>query len=57
MFISEAEQTFQLIYLFSIQDDLPEILKNKKQFAKLTLDWNNARIKWVTQPRSGLIVL
>ncbi|XP_028263228.1 SH3 domain-binding protein 1 [Parambassis ranga] len=27
------------------EDDLPEILKNKKQFAKLTLDWNNAKIK------------
>uniref|UniRef100_A0A7N6AB00 SH3-domain binding protein 1 n=1 Tax=Anabas testudineus TaxID=64144 RepID=A0A7N6AB00_ANATE len=26
------------------EDDLPEILKNKKQFAKLTTDWNNARI-------------
>ncbi|XP_070847098.1 SH3 domain-binding protein 1 [Chaetodon trifascialis] len=25
------------------EDDLPEILKNKKQFAKLTTDWNNAR--------------
>uniref|UniRef100_A0A672GC54 SH3 domain-binding protein 1-like n=1 Tax=Salarias fasciatus TaxID=181472 RepID=A0A672GC54_SALFA len=23
------------------EDDLPEILKNKKQFAKLTMDWNN----------------
>uniref|UniRef100_A0A8C3AZT6 SH3-domain binding protein 1 n=1 Tax=Cyclopterus lumpus TaxID=8103 RepID=A0A8C3AZT6_CYCLU len=23
------------------EDDLPEILKNKKQFAKLTTDWNN----------------
>ncbi|KAA0725257.1 SH3 domain-binding protein 1 [Triplophysa tibetana] len=29
--------------LLSIQEDLPEILKNKKQFAKLTTDWNNAR--------------
>eukprot|EP00064_Thunnus_orientalis_P013178 superscaffoldBa00002111_g13215 len=27
------------------EDDLPEILKNKKQFAKLTTDWNNAKIK------------
>ncbi|KAM9715701.1 SH3 domain-binding protein 1 [Menidia menidia] len=27
------------------EDDLPEILKNKKQFAKLTMDWNNARIR------------
>ncbi|CAN9508975.1 unnamed protein product [Ophioblennius macclurei] len=27
------------------EDDLPEILKNKKQFAKLTMDWNNARMK------------
>ncbi|XP_026206522.1 SH3 domain-binding protein 1 [Anabas testudineus] len=27
------------------EDDLPEILKNKKQFAKLTTDWNNARIR------------
>uniref|UniRef100_A0A673ACN9 SH3 domain-binding protein 1-like n=1 Tax=Sphaeramia orbicularis TaxID=375764 RepID=A0A673ACN9_9TELE len=26
------------------EDDLPEILKNKKQFAKLTTDWSNARI-------------
>uniref|UniRef100_A0A8C1TU44 SH3-domain binding protein 1 n=1 Tax=Cyprinus carpio TaxID=7962 RepID=A0A8C1TU44_CYPCA len=26
------------------EDDLPEILKNKKQFAKLTTDWNNARV-------------
>ncbi|XP_035001149.1 SH3 domain-binding protein 1 [Hippoglossus stenolepis] len=25
------------------EDDLPEILKNKKQFAKLTTDWNNAK--------------
>ncbi|XP_023148512.1 SH3 domain-binding protein 1 [Amphiprion ocellaris] len=25
------------------EDDLPEILKNKKQFAKLRTDWNNAR--------------
>uniref|UniRef100_A0A665UAU6 SH3 domain-binding protein 1-like n=1 Tax=Echeneis naucrates TaxID=173247 RepID=A0A665UAU6_ECHNA len=25
------------------EDDLPEILRNKKQFAKLTTDWNNAR--------------
>ncbi|XP_061565204.1 SH3 domain-binding protein 1 [Cololabis saira] len=25
------------------EDDLPEILKNKKQFTKLTTDWNNAR--------------
>ncbi|XP_051968604.1 SH3 domain-binding protein 1-like [Xyrauchen texanus] len=25
------------------EEDLPEILKNKKQFAKLTTDWNNAR--------------
>ncbi|GLD72838.1 SH3 domain-binding protein 1-like protein [Lates japonicus] len=27
------------------EDDLPEILKNKKQFAKLTTDWTNARIR------------
>ncbi|XP_078135973.1 SH3 domain-binding protein 1 [Sander vitreus] len=27
------------------EDDLPEILKNKKQFAKLTTDWNNARTR------------
>ncbi|KAF3853328.1 hypothetical protein F7725_014016, partial [Dissostichus mawsoni] len=27
------------------EDDLPEILKNKKQFAKLTTDWNSARTK------------
>ncbi|KAM8889681.1 SH3 domain-binding protein 1 isoform 1-T1 [Synchiropus picturatus] len=27
------------------EDDLPEILKNKKQFAKLTMDWNNAKIR------------
>nr|XP_019938980.1 PREDICTED: SH3 domain-binding protein 1-like [Paralichthys olivaceus] len=27
------------------EDDLPEILKNKKQFTKLTTDWNNARIR------------
>ncbi|KAF7649457.1 hypothetical protein LDENG_00141050 [Lucifuga dentata] len=27
------------------EEDLPEILKNKKQFAKLTTDWHNARIK------------
>ncbi|KAM9832342.1 SH3 domain-binding protein 1 [Neosynchiropus ocellatus] len=27
------------------EEDLPEILKNKKQFAKLTMDWNNAKIK------------
>ncbi|XP_029977364.1 SH3 domain-binding protein 1 isoform X2 [Sphaeramia orbicularis] len=27
------------------EDDLPEILKNKKQFAKLTTDWSNARIR------------
>lgn len=32
--------------LFPLQDDLPEILKNKKQFAKLTTDWNNARSRW-----------
>ncbi|TMS22447.1 SH3 domain-binding protein 1 [Larimichthys crocea] len=25
------------------EEDLPEILKNKKQFAKLRTDWNNAR--------------
>uniref|UniRef100_A0A674CG78 SH3-domain binding protein 1 n=1 Tax=Salmo trutta TaxID=8032 RepID=A0A674CG78_SALTR len=30
------------------EEDLPEILKNKKQFAKLTMDWHNARNKWVT---------
>ncbi|CAJ1080622.1 SH3 domain-binding protein 1 isoform X2 [Xyrichtys novacula] len=27
------------------EDDLPEILKNKKQFAKLTTDWHNARTR------------
>lgn len=27
------------------EEDLPEILKNKKQFAKFTTDWNNARIR------------
>uniref|UniRef100_A0A3Q4AK89 Uncharacterized protein n=1 Tax=Mola mola TaxID=94237 RepID=A0A3Q4AK89_MOLML len=27
------------------EDDLPEILRNKKQFAKLTTDWNNAKIR------------
>ncbi|XP_047465571.1 SH3 domain-binding protein 1 [Mugil cephalus] len=27
------------------EDDLPEILRNKKQFAKLTMDWNNARMR------------
>ncbi|CAI5659565.1 SH3 domain-binding protein 1 [Oreochromis niloticus] len=27
------------------EDDLPEILRNKKQFAKLTTDWNNARMR------------
>ncbi|KAK2820856.1 hypothetical protein Q5P01_023815 [Channa striata] len=27
------------------EDDLPEILRNKKQFAKLTTDWNNARTR------------
>ncbi|KAM3591420.1 uncharacterized protein V6R79_001855 [Siganus canaliculatus] len=27
------------------EDDLPEILRNKKQFAKLTTDWHNARIR------------
>ncbi|KAM9411024.1 SH3 domain-binding protein 1-like [Salvelinus alpinus] len=27
------------------EEDLPEILKNKKQFAKLTMDWHNARNK------------
>ncbi|XP_072524092.1 SH3 domain-binding protein 1 [Salminus brasiliensis] len=27
------------------EEDLPEILKNKKQFAKLTTDWHNARTK------------
>ncbi|XP_017271590.1 SH3 domain-binding protein 1 [Kryptolebias marmoratus] len=27
------------------EEDFPEILKNKKQFAKLTTDWNNARIR------------
>ncbi|XP_070707693.1 SH3 domain-binding protein 1 [Pempheris klunzingeri] len=27
------------------EDDLPEILKNKKQFVKLTTDWTNARIR------------
>ncbi len=32
--------------MLSMQEDLPEILKNKKQFAKLTTDWNNARVRW-----------
>ncbi|XP_008294997.1 SH3 domain-binding protein 1 [Stegastes partitus] len=27
------------------EDDLPEILRNKKQFAKLRTDWNNARMR------------
>ncbi|XP_043109617.1 SH3 domain-binding protein 1 [Puntigrus tetrazona] len=27
------------------EEDLPEILKNKKQFAKLTTDWSNARVR------------
>ncbi|XP_077406664.1 SH3 domain-binding protein 1 isoform X2 [Vanacampus margaritifer] len=27
------------------EEDLPEILKNKKQFAKLNTDWNNARLR------------
>ncbi|XP_075890840.1 SH3 domain-binding protein 1 isoform X2 [Nelusetta ayraudi] len=27
------------------EEDLPEVLRNKKQFAKLTTDWNNARIR------------
>lgn len=27
------------------EDDLPEILKNKKQFSKLTTDWNNAKTR------------
>ncbi|KAK7939971.1 hypothetical protein WMY93_003297 [Mugilogobius chulae] len=27
------------------EEDLPEILKNKQHFVKLTRDWNNARIK------------
>ncbi|KAM9462010.1 SH3 domain-binding protein 1 [Clarias gariepinus] len=27
------------------EEDLPEILKNKKQFAKLTTDWHNARTR------------
>ncbi|XP_023251328.1 SH3 domain-binding protein 1-like isoform X2 [Seriola lalandi dorsalis] len=27
------------------EDDLPDILKNKKQFAKLTTDWNNAKTR------------
>ncbi|XP_077359376.1 SH3 domain-binding protein 1 isoform X2 [Festucalex cinctus] len=27
------------------EDELPEILKNKKQFAKLNTDWNNARLR------------
>lgn len=30
---------------FSMKDDLPEILRNKKQFAKLTADWNNAKMR------------
>ncbi|XP_054914062.1 SH3 domain-binding protein 1 [Poeciliopsis prolifica] len=33
------------------EEDLPEILKNKKQFAKLTTDWNNARVR--SQASSG----
>ncbi|MED6276374.1 hypothetical protein CHARACLAT_002313 [Characodon lateralis] len=33
------------------EEDLPEILKNKKQFAKLTTDWNNARVR--SQTSSG----
>lgn len=28
-----------------LQDDLPEVLKNKKLFARLTTDWNNARLR------------
>lgn len=36
-------------HLFPFKEDLPEILKNKKQFAKLTTDWNNAKIRWETQ--------
>uniref|UniRef100_H3D5X3 SH3 domain binding protein 1 n=1 Tax=Tetraodon nigroviridis TaxID=99883 RepID=H3D5X3_TETNG len=27
------------------EEDLPEILRNKKQFAKLTTDWNSAKIR------------
>uniref|UniRef100_A0A3P9HC02 SH3-domain binding protein 1 n=1 Tax=Oryzias latipes TaxID=8090 RepID=A0A3P9HC02_ORYLA len=27
------------------EDDLPEVLRNKKQFARLTTDWNNARLR------------
>ncbi|XP_061912183.1 SH3 domain-binding protein 1 [Entelurus aequoreus] len=27
------------------EDELPEILKNKKHFAKLNTDWNNARLR------------
>ncbi|XP_056893626.1 SH3 domain-binding protein 1 [Takifugu flavidus] len=27
------------------EEDLPDILRNKKQFAKLTMDWNNAKIR------------
>ncbi|XP_036073075.1 SH3 domain-binding protein 1 isoform X2 [Oryzias melastigma] len=27
------------------EDDLPEVLKNKKLFARLTTDWNNARLR------------
>ncbi|XP_068610518.1 SH3 domain-binding protein 1 [Brachionichthys hirsutus] len=27
------------------EEDLPEILRNKKQFARLTTDWNNARTR------------
>ncbi|XP_034049606.1 SH3 domain-binding protein 1 [Thalassophryne amazonica] len=33
------------------EDELPEILKNKKQFAKLTTDWNTARTR--SQTSSG----
>ncbi|TRZ02254.1 hypothetical protein DNTS_034028 [Danionella cerebrum] len=33
------------------EEDLPEILRNKKQFAKLTTDWNNARVR--SQSSSG----
>ncbi|CAG04502.1 unnamed protein product, partial [Tetraodon nigroviridis] len=32
-------------FCFPSQEDLPEILRNKKQFAKLTTDWNSAKIR------------
>lgn len=44
----KQKQTVYMTYswlMLSMQEDLPEILKNKKQFAKLTTDWNNARVR------------